>query len=172
LEHGKLDDLPNEEYIKKTLKKYCGYLGADFRVCWNKAKKKRAFLGIKKIDEVERKYLTSWPGLIRRGVVLIIVVAILVFLVVKVQQIFVPPTLAITYPQDGSVVNSKQITISGKSEPEVELIVNNKEIFVNNDGDFEAVMDLQRGLNLIKISAKKRYSRVKEMEIRLLFKDE
>jgi cytoskeletal protein RodZ len=169
LEKGKLDDLPGNEYVKKTLKKYCGYLGINFKTCWNKAKKKSSFIGIRKIN-VEKRYLASWPQLVRRGVVLFVVLAVLIFLSIKVQQIFIPPVLSISYPQDGSVVVSKQIVVSGKSEPEVELIVNNRKIFVDSEGNFETTIDLQTGLNLIKISAKKRYSRVKESDIRLLYK--
>ena len=86
-------------------------------------------------------------------------------------KIFSPPVLEISYPLDGSLVSEKQITLRGHSAKEVELIVNNKEIFVDDNGNFETIVDLQKGLNLIKITAKKRYSRIQEKEIKLLFKD-
>jgi len=172
LEHNKFNDLPGNEYVKVFLKKYCDYLRIDFRECWNIAKKIKDFPQIDSVGKVEKKYFTSWPNIIRRIAILIVIFAILTFLFLKVEQIFSPPKLNIIKPIDGSIVTDKQVVIVGKSEREVELIVNNREIFVDDDGSFETIIDLQRGLNLIKISAKKRYSRTEEREIRLLFKDE
>lgn len=171
LEFNKLKDLPSDDEAKDMLEKYCHYLEVDFDDCWSNTRKDTGFLDIKKIGDVEKKYFMSWPKLIRRVMVLALIAAILIFLALKVEQIFTPPYLDIAYPIDGSIVEVKQITISGQSEAEVELMVNNKEIFVDETGSFETTIDLQKGLNLIKITAKKRYSREQEKEIRLLFKD-
>lgn len=170
LEHNTIQNIPADDF-ERMLKKYCGYLGVDFSLCLNSIKMRKKSPKIKKAGNIERKYLFSWPAILRRAFIIVIVLAVLVFFGIKVEQIFTPPTLNITYPQDGSVIESKHITISGKSEPEVELVVNNKEIFVSSDGSFSAEIDLQKGLNLIKITAKKRYSRSQEKEIRLLFKN-
>ena len=43
--------------------------------------------------------------------------------------------------------------------------------WVDKDGNFSTLVDLQKGLNLIKITAKKRYSRISEAEIRVLFNE-
>ncbi|MEK7072445.1 MAG: helix-turn-helix domain-containing protein [Patescibacteria group bacterium] len=172
LEHNNFKDLPNEKYLKVVLKNYSRYLKLDFANLWRILKNSQNFSSIHKYKKVEHKYFTSWPNLIRKMAIVVIIAAILFFLVVKVEQIFAPPLLAISYPSDGMIVESRQIKLTGRSESEVELIINNKEIFVDSRGHFETVIDLQKGLNLIKISAKKRYSRTIEKEIRLLFKDE
>jgi hypothetical protein len=170
LEGCNFSDLPNNK-IKDLLSQYCGYLKLDFKVCLAQARQHPSFPGAKPSKDVNPRYLISWPHLIRKIFVGLLVLSVLVFLAFKVEQIFVPPYLSISSPSDLEVVTQKQVTVIGQSEPEVELIINNKEIFVDESGNFETLLDLQKDLNLIKITAKKRYSRVKEVELKLLFKD-
>lgn len=170
IEHDNFSDLPDEKYLKEILKQYAVYLKLEFSQLWKVFKDSQNYSN-NKVKKVENKYFTSWPNLIRKLVVVSLIAGIVFFLVVKVEQIFSPPALDITYPYDGLIVEGRQIDLVGKSESEVELIVNNKEIFVDSGGNFETPIDLQKGLNLIKISAKKRYSRTIEKEIRLLLKD-
>lgn len=171
LEAGNFSNLPDKSQIKILLSKYCVYLNVDFKACWRDARRHRNFPGFKSSHNVDAKYLLSWPQTIRKILIVVLIITILVFLIFKVERIFSSPDLTIITPDDGSIVTVKQIDIIGESEPEVELIINNREIFVDESGNFKTSIDLQKGLNLIKITAKKRYSRVKEAEIRLLFKD-
>lgn len=170
LEENNFSDLPDKNYLKNLLKNYCRYLKIDFTDSWLLAQSHSSF-SKKKTDEVKKKYFIAWPKLTKRLILFFLALAILIFWVVKVQQIFSPPFLEISYPKDGSIVSSQQITLVGRSEKEVELVINNQEIFVDENGNFETLVDLQNGLNLIKITAKKRYSRLEEKEIRLLLKD-
>lgn len=171
LESNNFKDLPDQKIIRDILKKYCQYLKIDFHHTWRIFKNDYHFSNFKKSLKIENRHFTSWPNLLRKIFIVLGIVAILIFLIIKVEQIFAPPLLNILTPADGSIVNDRQVTLVGKSESEVELIINNKEIFVDDNGNFETIIDLQKGLNLIKISAKKRYSRIMEREIRLLLKD-
>ena len=112
----------------------------------------------------------SWHQLIRRLAILALIAGVLIFLIFKVQHIFAFPRLEVVSPVDGSMVYEKHLKIVGKSEPEVEIMINNKNFFVDSEGEFSADVDLQKGLNLIKITAKKRYSRIKEVDLRVLYK--
>ena len=170
LEHNNFDDLPDKNYLKDLLKNYCRYLKISFIDSWILVQSHPNWSN-KNTDQVKKKYFIAWPKLAKRSLLFFLALAIIIFWVMKVQEIFSPPFLEISYPQDGSIVESQQIILVGRSEKEVELIVNNQEIFVDENGNFETLVDLQKGLNLIKISAKKRYSRLEEKEIRLLLKD-
>jgi len=170
LENNKLSDIPGEAYLKNFLKLYCEYLNLKYNDCWLLAKK----LQIKteqKYQGIENKHFFAWSRIIRKAIVVIIILAVLFFLVIKIQEIFSPPILEIIQPSDDSVVTSRQIELVGRSEPEIEVIVNNRHIFVDDEGKFKTNIDLQKGLNLIKITAKKRYSQLNEVEIRVLLTD-
>ncbi|MBI5766004.1 hypothetical protein HZA71_02130, partial [Candidatus Falkowbacteria bacterium] len=51
------------------------------------------------------------------------------------------------------------------------IIINNNNVFVDNEGGFQTTLDLQNGLNLIKITAKKRYGRAREVDLRVLLNE-
>lgn len=70
----------------------------------------------------------------------------------------IAPTLTVTSPADGSVVNSATCTVSGKtndttSSP-VTLTVNGATVTVGSDGSFSKVITLNEGTNTITIVAK------------------
>ncbi len=171
LEHNKLSDLPGRAYIEKFLKLYCNYLNLDFKECWRSAKDLK-ISDPKNIMGINKKHFLSWPHLVRRGVVILVILAILVFLGLKVQDIFIAPPLEISSPTNGMSTTAKQLEVVGQSEPEAEIIINNQNVFADSEGVFVAEVGLQKGLNLIKITAKKRYSRIREVEVRVLLLEE
>ena len=107
----------------------------------------------------------------RRALLVIIIIGLVAFLAWKVDAIFRPPTLTILSPQDGLITYSRQLDVVGMSTPEAEIVINYKAVFVDSAGKFSTTVDLQNGLNLIKITAKKRYSRTSEVQIRVLFNE-
>lgn len=60
-----------------------------------------------------------------------------------------PPYLAILQPEENAVVTSSEIEVRGKSEAEVNLTINQKQIGVNADGTFSAKFQLSEGENTI-----------------------
>lgn len=170
LENNKLSDLPGRAYLKNFLEQYCVYLQLNFKDCWKSVPKEEEYIS-KKYPIIDRKDFFSWPRFIKKAIIILVVVTILFFLAFKIQEIFIAPPLDIVQPNDGLITTEKQVVIIGQSQPEVEIIVNNKNVFVDSQGKFEAVIDLQEGLNLVKITAKKKYSRIRELEIRVLLNE-
>lgn len=170
LEYGDFSNLPDERFWKPMLKKYCRLLDLDFSEMYLLAKNEsRKALPLQ--HRMRRSYLRAWPRVIRTGLILLVVAGVLVFLGIKVNQIFSPPPLEIIQPQDGSIIREQTIKVIGKSRKEAEITINNNPIFVDADGRFETQIDLKKGLNLIKITAKKKYSRIQETDLRVLLSD-
>ena len=170
LEENRLSSIPGELYAKNFLTAYCRFLKLDFNDCWQAAKKLPGAQS-RGIKIAEQKYFGRLPEFLRRLPVAILILAILFFLLLSVQKIFLPPPLAIDYPTDGLKTAERQIRVVGRSDPEVDIVLNNRNILVDNQGRFEAQVDLQKGLNLIKITAKKRYSRPNEIDLKVLLTD-
>lgn len=170
LEHDDLSVIPGQEMTFTIARKYCERLGIDHAPClsWiNAAYHKRQF-AYQPIDSLRR---WSKPQLVKWLLVTLLALAVAVFLIWRVQSIFLPPDLTILTPGDNLVTTAAQLTVVGQSDPESEITINNRPILADNMGRFEVVVDLQKGLNLIKITAKKRYSRTTTVERRVLFKD-
>lgn len=65
------------------------------------------------------------------------------------------PKLEITAPAEGTVTDSPQIDVSGYTDSDATVTVNNTKMTVNSDGSFEGVVDLQSGDNTMVFSAVK-----------------
>lgn len=160
--------LPGKEYFDKFLTVYAKYLGIKEEEITNlksltAENKKRSTFG-------DQNLLSIYDWIVR-GLIVLAVVGFLLFLVFRINAIFMPPQLAIAYPQDGLITNERQLQIKGNSVVEAEVVINNRAVLVSPTGEFLTMVDLQSGLNLIKITAKKRYSRINEVEIRILLKE-
>ena len=168
MENNQLAVLPGAPYLKNFLRLYCKYLHLDFDDYWSLIKNNNYS---DESPKVEKKYLQSWPKLIRGSLGMLVAVAILIFLIIKIERIFAPPNLEIIQPQDGLITEDRRLEVVGRSEKEVEIVINNENVLVDSDGGFQASIDLQKGYNLIKITASKRYGRSQNEEIKVLFKD-
>lgn len=167
LENNRPADLPGKTYLRNFLEQYANYLSLGFGELWVEAKRINFDRTGPRLKIPARHFLawSKWQG---RLLFILAILLILVFLFFKVKEIFVAPSLEILYPQDGTIFYSPTIEIKGQSESEVTVIINNQEIFVDQKGNFQTTLDLQKGLNLIKITAKKRYSRTQETVVRAL----
>ncbi|MEI6288212.1 MAG: helix-turn-helix domain-containing protein [bacterium] len=170
LENDKFTELPGAMYLKKFLQDYCAYLNLKFADLWPLVRHVD-FGGDKKVGNLDQKHFRIWPRYIGKALLLLILALVFVFLGFKIKQIFTPPDLQIFSPSDGLVSYESQVNVSGQSEPEADVVINNKDIFVDSQGKFSAQVDLQKGLNLIKITAKKRYSQESVAQSRILYKD-
>ncbi len=64
-----------------------------------------------------------------------------------------PIALQVTSPQDGAVVNTQQIAITGAASPGAVVTVNDDIIVVGADGQFNDTVTLSEGPNLIEVIA-------------------
>lgn len=170
MEHNQFSSLPGRTYFKNFLKKYCQYLHLDFTRLWRQAKELGYFEP--KGGGLGKTYFFPWRKILKFVLIALIFLGIFVFLAWRVEQIFRPPYLQIIEPADGLITNQREIRVYGQSLKEADIVINNKAIFVDNSGFFVTKIDLQKGLNLIKISARKRYSRENIINVRVLLNEE
>src|SRR6185436_2871130 len=69
-----------------------------------------------------------------------------------------PPPLIVISPADGIETGAAALTVSGKTEREVLVRINGERVGLRGDGTFTAEVNLQQGVNVIKISAQKPHS--------------
>ena len=86
----------------------------------------------------------------------------------QVKKIISPPYLKIIEPSNNYITKESTISILGETIPEVELKINNENILLDKEGKFKKDINLILGLNNLEISAKKKYSKIKEIELNIL----
>jgi hypothetical protein len=67
-----------------------------------------------------------------------------------------PPTLDVTQPVDKASIQGKQnqkLNIQGKTDPQVQVTINDRLIFVKDDGSFSAPQQLNEGDNAFTVKA-------------------
>lgn len=62
-------------------------------------------------------------------------------------------SLEIIEPQNNITVNNSRLTVKGKTNPNIEVFINDEELISDGEGNFEAVITLDEGENIITIVA-------------------
>ncbi|MBP9748887.1 helix-turn-helix domain-containing protein [Patescibacteria group bacterium] len=68
------------------------------------------------------------------------------------------PALALSTPADGSLSAIPTVSVAGLTERGTELRINGELVYLSADGKFSEAVNLHRGVNIIKIAAKKVHS--------------
>jgi cytoskeletal protein RodZ len=99
------------------------------------------------------------PSTIRYSIAIILFLFITIYIGLSINNIFSPPELIIKNPAENQIITTDQVVeISGVTEKEALLTINSREVTIGPDGGFDLRLDLQKGLNIIKISSKKKHS--------------
>lgn len=162
LEDEDFDVLPSGIYGKNFLKKYANFLQIE-------PEKINEFIDIFNSDNEEenpfsqkvvkkRKFLI-FPKIVRTALISLAVIACFLYLTFYFRNIISPPSLEITQPEKNIITQESSIVISGKTERNSEIKINDSLILADENGNFSELINLKKGLNTIEISAKKRYSK-------------
>lgn len=162
-------DMPEGVYLSKFLKKYTEYLDlkienpllllpADILM---RSKDGLYQMSIEKNNNFFKKvknFILN-PYFFRRGLLLLFVLGGMICFFSIVYNAFKPPRLEIISPIDNLVTQDYVIKIKGITEKEAKIFINDKEVLSSVKGLFEENIDLKKGLNTVKISVKKKYSK-------------
>jgi len=163
IEKGNYKELPKGVYSKIFFKKYIEYLGIRHKNIVNDFVKEQSRnqnfesnIFFNKV--VNWKNLLSLPAIVRASLIFLIVLVCLLYLFFYFKNIFLPPFLEISYPQNNQIVNDFSVDVSGCTEPESEVKINGQLILIDKDGCFSKNIYLKSGINNIVINSKKKYS--------------
>ncbi|MCX6785834.1 MAG: helix-turn-helix domain-containing protein [Candidatus Komeilibacteria bacterium] len=174
LESGDYHLLPGEVYTKEFLKKLAKLFHLNEKNFYAIYQQERAIqpplLNMEYLAAKKRSNFFSWlnPKIIRLGLAGLILLSLFGYLAWEVKNIFTPPVLTITSPLNQSVTADASVEIKGKTEPETTTLINQQEILIEPDGSFSQTVDLTLGLNVFKISSKRRHGQDNNVTISIL----
>jgi hypothetical protein len=114
---------------------------------------------------------TDFPWYVRHSRFLLAsaaMVVVLVYVVWELVNLISPPRLNVTNPPADVATTSVSISVAGTTDPEAQVRINNQTVEVAKDGKFDEQVQLQLGLNTLKITAVRKYSRTAVVERRVL----
>lgn len=163
LEADDFSSLPDEFTIKSYLKLYSRHLNLDYKkleklyldqttkvLDWHHTPK------VNMSSSSSRFVIT--PAIINIAIIILIAISLLGYLGYQLQKTFAPPSLSLISPSSDVVITEIFIQIKGQVEPESEVFINNRQVYADQSGIFMVTIDLQKGVNLIIVTAKKKNS--------------
>lgn len=180
LEKGEYLKMPGDVFVKNFIIAYANFFNLNLKsvlYLYNQEKKvfkqaedermvKRSF-----IEAAHHKKSFNFAIFIRYLLVVVVVVILLTYLGWEIHNITKPPILELENPKEDMVVEDRSIEIIGKTIPEAEVSINDQVISVSEDGSFTELVNLQSGLNTVKIVAQKKRSRKNTIIREILVKE-
>lgn len=176
LENDKWQNLPGEIYAKNFIKKYCQFLSQEYKVDIDESKidfsKISGFKHKNYQKDFHKKTLQkdflNLPKILKIVLIVLIVLTALIYLIWQINSIIQPPEIILFHPVTDLTLTDNSITISGQTEAEVKLKINGEDIILEPDNTFSLTLNLQEGLNTITIEGKKKYSKTRVIERKII----
>jgi len=80
------------------------------------------------------------------------------------------PEIIITSPQNGEVSDKELVEVSGKAENVNFISINDRSIFLDNEGNFKEFLLLSSGYNIIVIKAQDKFKRNISKNLEIVYK--
>lgn len=175
IEEGRYHEISDDVYSRIYLKAYCVFLGMDVTEVQGMYRIERVALqkrhgemvGIEGNKHPRKsipiRHLVAAPKVVRIAIIVLVTVGLAIYFTIALKKIVVPPNISLSSPRDGFVTSERSISVMGKTEPEVQLLINGTQITTDANGNFQDTLTLHEGLNTITITGSKKYS--KEMTV-------
>ncbi len=175
LENDDWEKMPGKIYAKNFFKTYCDFLNLN---------PDKLNLNFEQIPYFKNKNYTqnftkkthgfdffNLPKLIKIILFTIIIIIVLIYLIWQINSILKPPEITLFHPLTDLTIQEDSITISGQTEENVELKINNQTIFPDENHLFFQTINLQPGLNTITIQGQKKYSQKQIIQRKIIVED-
>lgn len=170
LEEERYNELPINLYSKNYLKDYAQFLDLDAQ----KILKKSPFNELEtEKDPFSRKIMSTFkflviPKIARNIALSIIILSLFLYLAYYLIKSKEMPELLIFQPNQDIITPERQLLIEGKSDSGAEIRINGELVLADKNGYFLETIYLKAGLNEIRISAKKKYSKKNIIERKII----
>jgi len=157
IENGNWTVLPDFPVVSGFVKNLASYLEVDVKTAY--AILKRDYLpqklSINPKPDVGGKF-TWTPKYTFLVGILIVVLTLLGYLGFQFVKFNSPPTLEVAKPQNNFITTSNKVDVSGKTDSDATVKINNQLVLVNDDGIFNEEIEVFEGTKAIEIIATSR----------------
>ncbi|MCL5004862.1 MAG: helix-turn-helix domain-containing protein [Patescibacteria group bacterium] len=153
---GDFKKLPPPPYVRGYLMKVSAALGIDADYLWN-IYKKEITPEIKGSDKLPVNRFAPQRKSRKKAIMLIAAFFVIIYLAFRIDDIIGIPKMEIIRPaNNGEIVNEQFIKLSGNLNNFFDkLTINNEEVPVEKNGNFEKEYQLQPGINKIEFKVKR-----------------
>ncbi len=156
LEEGDYSVFSNKIHATGFLKNYAEFLELDeskllglWRREYESYFDKKSKASAESIRKMETPRLLITPGLVLTVVSAFLVLLFFGYLFYQYRSYSGAPKLEIYSPQNSIVVNSEILDVTGKTDRDSVLLINNQRVLLDKDGGFVTSVKLREGLNTL-----------------------
>ncbi len=168
LEDGDYKQLPSSTYAYGFVRNYAKFLGLP----------EDETLALFKREYDAEKYQKVLPeGLVKREfpiyrfkfgqtfkLLSLVFVALFLYIVFQYKSAIFNPPLEVISPEENSIVTSQAIIVTGKTDPETTVYVNNEATLVDEEGKFEKRINVFPGKAKITVKAVNKFKKTTVVE--------
>lgn len=115
-------------------------------------------------NPIETNVFRLTPSRVIAFLVTVAVISFFTYLWFEYRQYIGAPDLQVVSPKDQQTVEIPSVLVKGKTEPEVKVLVNNQEIDVDSEGNFQKEIKLSSPVNTLTISATGKFGQTAKVE--------
>lgn len=168
IEKGEYQKLPASTYIIGFVRNYAKYLGLN----------EQEILALFRREFDEEKTFKILPeGLVKEDfpikrirladtakVIIILAIILLGYILFQYRFAIISPPLEVLAPTEGAVISSRTITVSGKTDSNATVFVNNDNVSLDSDGNFKKSINVFPGKTIIRVKAINYFGKEKILE--------
>jgi transcriptional regulator with XRE-family HTH domain len=176
LEGEEFEKLPSAVYTKGFLRKYAKYLSLEPENLIREYEKEMKIIQpalekpLRLLPELRFRRLTITPKTLTFIAGLLIVILVAGYLAYQLDILISPPKLLVSEPSDNITTDKFIITLKGQVTPGVKLTINGQETSIDRSGNFEQEVNLNQGLNVIRVEAVNRFEKKTSVTREILVK--
>lgn len=99
----------------------------------------------------------------------VLLISILGYTYFQMRNLVTGPIIVITEPKSGAVLTSPRVSIIGTTKNISSIELNNRQIFINEQGSFAEKTLLSPGYNVVTLEAKDRFGRETKNVLELVY---
>jgi cytoskeletal protein RodZ len=172
IENGRYDTLPPDVYVRGFVRSYANFLKLDpskvmklyerERGLIENVRKAKAGTPIVKTSGASQVIIT--PKTVTIGTIALAALSILFYIGWQVIILTAPPKLTITNPGDNVNIDGNAVSVEGKTDTGATLYINDVEVGIDQGGEFKENINLQSGVNIIKVRAQNKMGKYTEIK--------
>ena len=162
LEEGDYESLPAEIYIESFIskcEKHLGFEDGQLLYLYKNERKQVDRIQDQNVSKISTKSFVLTPKIIWKILAVSVALIILVYFSIQLSYLLGAPKLVVINPESDIITESKEIVISGSTQPDNKVTINNNDIFVDREGGFSETIPLQEGVNTIEVKSVNRFGK-------------
>lgn len=177
LEKGEWENLPAEVFLIGFLRRYAKILGlaeegliAEFKREFSLAGKLANIKKPENLPSLRRTRVFLTPKILGWIAGVLFFLAILGYLFFQLNHLIGAPGIKNFEPAGDFSTEKSSVLVSGQTKSEAQLTINGGAVYIDRDGKFQQEINLNEGLNTIKVEARNRFGKTTTLTRQIIFK--